>query len=107
MSETVQQLKIIAAVPAIGWELTSWSESDGPSIYEHLERFNWAPWLAASADTLSGRAKIFPQGQLVLKNEVGIPLASLSTNQIAWNGDPITLPNWDNIAGDPTTYENT
>jgi hypothetical protein len=34
-------------------------------------------------------------------------LATLSVNQIQWDGKEETLPTWDEVAGDPTTYEQT
>ncbi len=80
-----------------------WAES----IYALLEKPNWAPWLAASAETLGKRAEVFPDGQLIIMRNDGVPMASLSMNRINWGGDPKTLPSWDDIAGEPTTYENT
>ncbi len=86
---------------------SSWETAEAGPIYEVLEKPNWAPWLAASQNTLAGRVDIFKQGQLLLKTQEEILLASLSTNRIDWNGDPTTLPCWDDVAGDPTTYVNT
>lgn len=85
----------------------NWTVKDAEVIYELLEKPNWAPWLAASKDSLVGRSLVFPQGQLVLKGVDDTPLASLSTNQIFWNGQLETLPTWDEVAGDPTTYAHT
>lgn len=72
-----------------------------------LERENWAPWLAASPTSLEGRARVFPAGQIIAINSEGIVNASLSMNQIQWNGLVESLPSWDEVAGDPTTYEKT
>ncbi len=74
-------------------------------IYE-LEKECWAPWLAASQKSLSGRAEVFPSGQLCL-SAGKIVLASLSLNRVDWDGDPANLPCWDDVAGDPTDYSQT
>lgn len=87
--------------------VTSWQQVDVPYMHQVLELPNWAPWLAASAETLSQRAEVFPLGQLVVVDAKKEPLASLSMNKIWWDGDVATLPSWDQVAGDPTTYENT
>lgn len=80
---------------------------DAQIIFELLEHPNWAPWLEASADTLAARSRVFPYGQLVMKDHIGYPIASLSVNQIYWDGDPKSLPNWDTVAGEPTDYSQT
>lgn len=91
----------------LSYNISSWQLEDLGNIYQLLEKPNWAPWLVASEQSLAGRVKTFPQGQLLVKSSKGMPLASLSMNRISWNGDPSTLPSWDNVAGDPTTYEHT
>ena len=68
------------------------------SIYMVLERPNWAPWLAASADTLGRRAEVFPEGQLVIMRNDEVLMASLSMNRINWDGNPDALPSWDDVA---------
>ncbi|HSX40359.1 MAG TPA: GNAT family N-acetyltransferase [Candidatus Saccharimonadales bacterium] len=87
--------------------VTNWSAEDAHLLFTQLEQPNWAPWLAASEETLAGRAFIFPQGQLMIKDREGKPLASLSMNRISWNGNLTSLPSWDEVAGEPTTYEKT
>lgn len=42
-----------------------------------------------------------------MKNIAGDYLASLSMNQIDWDGDIDHLPSWDDVAGDPTDYSQT
>jgi len=92
-------------VPGI---VTNWQPEMALDIYKFLEQPNWAPWLEASQETISGRAKTFPQGQLViLETNTGLPIASLSTNLINWDGNPNNLPNWDLVAGEPTDYSQT
>ncbi len=76
-------------------------------LYNSLEKINWAPWLAASCKTIEGRTHTFTKGQLVMKDKSGLMLACLSLNQINWDGNPKTLPSWDNVAGNPTDYSNT
>src|SRR3989338_11675734 len=107
MTELPLNLKIQTDIGFDYMGVSNWKKSDGSLIFNHLEKSNWAPWLAASARTLASRSQVFPQGQLVLKDAIGTPLASLSTNQIMWNGNPQTLQSWDGIAGEPTTYETT
>lgn len=84
-----------------------WSPEEAQELYEALEHPNWAPWLEASAGTLAGRARVFPQGQLVMVDGFGKYAASLSLNQIDWDGDIGHLPTWDEVAGDPTDYSTT
>lgn len=85
----------------------TWGNEDIAVIYEVLEKPNWAPWLAAPISSLEGRSKVFPEGQLLIKNSNGELCASLSMNRIDWNGNVDTLPSWDDVAGNPTTYEHT
>ncbi|MEK7496439.1 MAG: hypothetical protein AAB657_00875, partial [Patescibacteria group bacterium] len=85
-----------------------WKPEDGPKIYDQVEQHNWAPWLAAKPETLSKRAKVFPDGQLIIENiEDNKILATLSTNRFNWDGIPEHLPNWDTVAGKPPDYSNT
>ncbi len=88
--------------------VTNWVPEDGQLIFDQVEKFNWAPWLAASPESLSGRSKTFPEGQLIIKDETGEKiLATLSTNRINWDGNINSLPCWDEIAGEPTDYSKT
>lgn len=82
--------------------IENWSPEMAAEIYAQLEHPNWAPWLEASQATIAGRAVVFPQGQLLIKDE-GQYAASLSMNQINWNGNPDSLPSWDEVAGLHTT----
>ena len=85
-----------------------WSEAQPVDlIWYNLERPNWAPWLAASEETIALRGKVFPEGQLVLNTPKGNALAILSLNQINWDGDIHHLPTWDGVAGEPTDYSAT
>lgn len=81
-------------------------ENGGVEPIAGLEQACWSPWLAAPQESLAGRAEVFPDGQLCIQSETGL-LATLSVNKIEWDGQPGTLPTWDDVAGDPTTYENT
>lgn len=88
--------------------IKNWAPNDGPHIYDQVEKLNWAPWLAATPETLSGRAEVFPEGQLIIKDESSKKiLATLSTNRINWSGNLDDLPCWDDVAGEPTDYSNT
>ena len=90
-----------------GYTITSWKPEEAEAMYWALEEPNWVPWLAASAATLAGRAKVFPAGQLVMKDANGGFMGSLSLNQVNWDGNPHHLPSWDDVAGDPTDYSTT
>lgn len=85
----------------------TWINKDIGDIYEQLEKPNWAPWLSAPVTSLAGRASVFPEGQIVMENSGGELCASLSMNRINWSGNIDELPSWDDVAGDPTTYEKT
>lgn len=88
--------------------LRYWKPEDANEIYNQVEKLNWAPWLSASPATLAGRAKVFPEGHLIMKDPKDDKiLATLSTNRINWNGDLSQLPNWDGVAGEPTDYSST
>ena len=90
-------------------QINSWENyinENGIEPIVTLERTCWASWLAASPQSLAGRANVFPEGQLCVYSKLGL-LATLSANKIAWNGLIDMLPTWDDVAGDPTTYEHT
>jgi len=93
LTELLQQSKL---------SIESWTPQMAEEIYSQLEHPNWAPWLEASKSTIASRAATFPRGQLVMKDN-GIMVASLSMNRIHWDGNPATLPNWDQVAGLQTT----
>lgn len=87
--------------------IKTWTPEAASKIYQTLEVHNWAPWLAASEESLIGRSLVFPDGQLLIEAPNGEIIASVSTNRINWDGKVESLPNWDAVAGDPTTYEQT
>jgi len=87
--------------------LGHWTPETALQIHQNLEIHSWAPWLAASPESLVGRAKTFSEGHLFLKSPTGEIIASVSSNRINWDGQVKHLPNWDTVAGDPTTYEKT
>lgn len=89
------------------YEVRPYEPQEAGLIYETLEKPNWAPWLAASSETLAKRAEVFPEGQIALWGADGLPVASLSLNRFYWDGDIDALPTWDELAGDPPTYEKT
>ncbi len=86
--------------------IKNWSPEDANAIYD-IEHQNWAPWLEAKPPSLKGRAQVFPEGQLMMCSPNNEILATLSTNRINWDGQNNGLPTWDQVAGDPTTYEKT
>lgn len=85
-----------------------WNPEDGPKIYDQLEQHDWPPWLAAKQEILSERAKVFPDGQLLIqKTESNLILATLSTNRFNWDGNPHNLSSWDKVAGKPPDFSKT
>lgn len=90
-------------------DVVTWQElgDDGITQIHEIEKQTWAPWLAASYESLAGRAKVNHAGQLAIVGAGGDVWASLSTNKIDWSGDVGSLPTWDDVAGDPTDYAQT
>lgn len=88
--------------------IATWKQFEGehPGAIADLEKKLWAPWLAASSNSIAGRMDVFPEGQLCIYDEHALH-ASLSLNRIQWDNQPDSLPSWDDVAGEPTTYENT
>lgn len=106
MPETVW-LPLLELLQQSHLSIESWTPEMASALYEQLEHPNWAPWLEASPTTMAGRSVVFPEGQLVIKDQ-GCLAASLSMNRIQWNGVPATLPNWDQVAGiEVTDYSQT
>lgn len=85
-----------------GLHICQWHPEMVESIYHQLERPNWAPWLEATPETMIGRTKVFPEGQLVIFHQDQLA-ASLSMNRIRWDGNSDNLPSWDEVAGQAST----
>lgn len=83
------------------------SEHEARMVYTQLETVCWAPWLQYQEDELVGQAVLFPDGQLVEKDEAGNLMGSLSTNRINWGGSLDELPTWDQIAGAREDFSDT
>lgn len=88
------------------FEIRPYRPDEAQKIYDSLEEPNWAPWLRATPETLARRAEIFPEGQLAVW-EGERPIASISLNRFNFDGNPENLPTWDELAGSPSTYEQT
>lgn len=82
-----------------GFKAQQWGVEDAQLIFNDLESRNWAPWLSTPEHVLADYAQVFPEGQLIIKDNDGIPIATLTTNRINWDGDPESLTTWDDIAG--------
>jgi len=82
--------------------IEQWKPEDAAEIYAQLEHPNWAPWLEAGQQTIAERPMTFPEGQLLIK-DCGVMVASLSMNQIQWDGNIAALPTWDEVAGQAST----
>ncbi len=74
------------------------------AVHDELEALCWAPWLRFSAAELREHREVFPEGQVALFDDTGRPVASLDTVRIDWDGDPLSLPTWDEVAGGDRGY---
>lgn len=91
-------------------EIITWFEyitDNGVDAITDLENTCWAEWLATPPENLIARAEVFQDGQQAIVTQTLGLVATLSTNLIHWDGNPKTLPTWDDVAGDPTTYQST
>lgn len=68
-------------------------------VHEQVETPSWAPWLRFTVEEMEAFASEFPTGQLVRCDEIGRPVAALTTVRVAWSGDPSELGTWDGLAG--------
>lgn len=114
MTEKIKPFEQFSSLPESFWlplfellqqsqlSIESWTPEMATELYEQLEHPNWAPWLEASTETIAGRATVFPNGQLLIKEGEAM-VASLSMNQIYWDGNPASLPTWDQVAGESVT----
>ena len=88
-------------------EVGNWDIQEVPYVYSELCVKNWAPWMVAPMDSIIGRVNVFTEGQLLARNEKKIPIGYAFINQINWNGQNQDLKSWREIAGEPTTFEDT
>ncbi len=93
--------------PIPRYEVRPYTPEEAPLIHRELELPNWAPWLAASVETLAKRAEVFPRGQIALWTPDGMPVAAINLSRFNYNGNPADLPTWDQLMGDPPTSETT
>lgn len=75
-------------------------DDDVLRLHRQLEVPSWAPWLRFGPAQLQRQREVFPEGQLVIWREDGVPLAMLSTNRVAWSGETVDLTTWDDVAGE-------
>ncbi len=88
----------------------NWAREDIPRIYRELEVPNWPPWQRASVEQLSRIRKIYPEGQLIIRNENRGhgPIAMMSLNRIyVGEFESLRQRHWQEIAGLNRTYEDT
>lgn len=88
-------------------EIGNWNENDILCAYNELCVKNWAPWLTVPLDSVEGRLRVFGKGQLLAKDYQGKPIGYTFLNRIDWTGNKDDLRSWKEIAGTPTTFENT
>ena len=106
MNDEIQKTVTEQVIGSPDVTIGSWTPGEAEQLFTALEEPNWAPWLAAGVPSIAGRATVFPEGQLVMK-EGSLYVASLSLNRIQWDGNSKTLPSWDDVAGNPTDYSMT
>ncbi len=80
------------------YNLSLWKPSDVPAI-SRLEKACWAPWLRKPEEHIATIAEKFPRTQLLVRNQHGNILATMTANRINWDSNPASLPTWDTIAG--------
>lgn len=88
-------------------EIGNLTFEDVEYIHKHLCIQNWAPWMVVPISSILGRISVFPEGQLLAKNETGNPVGYTFINRINWNGEIQSLKSWKEIAGTPTTFKDT
>lgn len=77
-------------------------------IHDNLDAPNWAPWLTMWVEDHIAHRDVFPDGQLVIKDEqTQLPIGVLTTNQIQWDGNSESLPTWDGVAGEDYSFRET
>ncbi len=87
--------------------LSNWDSKDVPYVHEELCNKNWAPWLVIPRESVEGRIRVFPGGQLLARNEQGVPVGYAFINRVNWDGSQDHLKSWKDLAGNPTTFEDT
>ncbi len=88
-------------------EINNWHVEDVPFVHRELCEQNWPPWLVVPIDSINGRIKVFPQGQLLARNHIEKPVGYTFINRVNWSGKVEELTSWKEIAGVPTTFEKT
>lgn len=76
---------------------------DGSLVYNSIESLCWVPWLRFSAENFESQRQLFPEGQFAVEDE-GQLVGYLSTTRVQWDGEPGSLPSWDELAEPDFTF---
>src|SRR3989344_5161238 len=109
MANTVSKIIDLPSLKK-NYNICPWNKQNIHAIYTYLEKPHWAPWLSFSEKGMKDMSLVFPEGQLVVEDKKGLPLAYASVNRVRWDDTVDTLPTWDEIAGDQVeqaSYKNT
>lgn len=79
------------------YEIGNWTEEDADEL-RYVEEQAWAPWLRFPKNAFTHMAKIYPQGQFLIRQKKQI-IAHLATTRFDWDGEIGSLPSWDAAAG--------
>ncbi len=85
-------VKIPAMAEAVMWS----TELDAP---------NWAPWLRYSAEMFMLMMKVFPEGQIQMRDGSGRLIAGLNTVRVNWDGTQGTLPRLGDLIRNAEAFE--
>lgn len=96
------QLQQIKEYTSQGYEIRRLTPDDAAALYE-IEIQNWAPWIQADEDTLRGRSKVCPEGQIGVWDGDKL-VAALSLARFQWDKNPDNLPTWDQLAETPEIF---
>lgn len=89
------------------YEIRPYKPEEAQKIFDELEVPNWAPWLRASPEVLAKRTEVFPEGQIAIWSKDGRPMANVNLSRFNYDGNPQSLPTWDELMGNPPTGEHT
>jgi GNAT superfamily N-acetyltransferase len=81
------------------YTLNHWKPTDVSAISQ-LEKVCWAPWLQKPEHRIATIAQKFPETQLLLRNQQGSIVATMTAVRIDWDGNPASLTTWDAVVGE-------
>lgn len=70
-----------------------------------LDAQSWAPWLRYTPEMIMLMMKLFPAGQVMLKDRGGRFIAGLNTIRVDWDGSNSTLPHLVDLVRNANAFE--